>query len=321
MDVERAEARVQDTLGRRDSSGKNQGPSPIGHGVIDASVQSRLRRSLVRKVRIGRRRAVNRPARAQKRFLGQKPCRDLVGEPVADGGGVHQIDGKQAAPVVGLVDGRAIELPEANPDTRAPHLTGRLRDDIDHTAHRVRAPDCRGRTANHFDLFDLLRLDGQKIPHDGAEEILVDRASVEEHEERVGQRAGRGARRHIDVPGGCLRDIHTGDSPHEVGHHRTWRVADPRIGHDGHRGGAYRNSSSRRDALTTMIASTGRCCSSCCAGACWGRSLSARGTGRLAINNATRIIASVIRQSPPLMWATSEFGDRLRTNGPVTDPS
>ena len=237
MDVERAQARVKHALGRRDSAGKNQGPSPISHVVIDAGVQSRLPRSLVRKVRIGRVSALNRAARSQKRFLRQKTCRDLVGKPVADGGGVRQIDGKQAAPVVRLVDWRAIELPEANPDTRAPHLTGRLRDDIDHTAHRVRAPDCRGRTANHFDLFDLLRLDGQKIPQDGAEEILVDRASVEEHEQRVGQRSGRGARRHIDVPGGCLRDIHTGDSPHEVGHHRTWRVADPRIGHDGHRGG------------------------------------------------------------------------------------
>ena len=186
MNVERAQARVKDALGRRDSAGNDQRPSSISQLVVNPGVEPRLRCSLVGKVwirRLGG--AGNRAARAQERFLCQKTSRDLVGKPVADGGSVCHIDRKHAAAVVRFIDGRPIELPEANPDARPLHLTGRLRDDIDHTAHRVRAPDCRGRAANHFDLFDLSRRDRQKVPHDGAEEILVDRSSIEEHQQGV----------------------------------------------------------------------------------------------------------------------------------------
>ena len=59
---------------------------------------------------------------------------------------------------------------------------------------RVRAPHRRRRPADDFDLLDLGGIDRQEIPHDEPEEVLVDRAPVEQHQHRIlrGCRSARG---------------------------------------------------------------------------------------------------------------------------------
>ena len=62
-------------------------------------------------------------------------------------------------------------------------------DDVDDTGEGVRAIERRARPAHHLDPFDLIDVDGERLPEGRAQDIIVDRAAIDEHEELVGEAA------------------------------------------------------------------------------------------------------------------------------------
>ena len=98
---------------------------------------------------------------------------------------------ERAGAFAGAVAGVAIEAADADDGARALHFARRLRDHVDDAVDRVGAPHRRRRSADDFDLLDLVQVDRQEVPHDEAEEVLVEAAAVEQRELPGRQRAGR----------------------------------------------------------------------------------------------------------------------------------
>ena len=121
---------------------------------------------------------------------------------------------------------RPVEAAEPERRARALHLARRLADHVDDAVERVRAPDGGRRPADHFDLLDLVEVHRQEVPHDEAEEILVEAAAVEQRELPGGQRSGRRAAGEVDVPRRDLRNVDAGNRPQQLGEVRRRRGLD-----------------------------------------------------------------------------------------------
>jgi hypothetical protein len=96
-------------------------------------------------------------------------------------------------------------------------LPGALAQDVDHAIHRVRAPDRRARTADHFDAIHVINEDLLDIPIDSGEQRRINRASVNHHQQLVGELGIEAARGHRPVAGINRRHLHSGDQPQRVG--------------------------------------------------------------------------------------------------------
>ena len=86
VDVERADAAVQDAVGAGDAALEHELPLAVGEVVVDAHVELRLRRALVVVVGILRAGAVgDRAGRPRQRILRVEARRDLVRPAIVDG--------------------------------------------------------------------------------------------------------------------------------------------------------------------------------------------------------------------------------------------
>ena len=172
----------------------------------------------------------------QQGFLRLETCRDLEGEPVARRLGMCRADGKEAAAVEALAASRPVEVPELDRHRCAGHLSRRLRDDVHHSGQRIGAPHRRRRTADHFDLLDLRGIHRDEVPHHEPEEVLIDRAAVEQDQCGVLECSCRRPRGDVDVTGGRLGDVDARHQPHQVRHVLSRRVRDGVFADDRHRG-------------------------------------------------------------------------------------
>ena len=181
---------------------ENDSLRAVGVVVVHARVELRLRRALVAEGGIGacaRRcrppgdRTGSCPSAARSAILRVAAGRDLVRQAIVDRLRVRAADVEQRACTRALSPGGAIEAADAEHGARALHLARRLGDHVDDAVERVGAPDGGGRAADHFDLLDLVEVHRQEVPHDEAEEVLIEAAAVEQRELPGRQRAGRAA--------------------------------------------------------------------------------------------------------------------------------
>ena len=220
-DVERPDPGVHDAFRTADPAGDRQ-LAPIRVVVVDAAVDLRLRGAFVLERRIrsacagGAHRgpiARHGAGRSCHRILRVASCRNLVRPFVVDGlrvGAAHvpERSGIRLIP--------AIEPAKPDDCGRPLHLSRRFRDDVDHAVQGIRAPDGRCRSTDDLDLFHLVEVHGQEVPHHEAEEILIQAAAVEERQLAGCQRAGGAAARDVDVAGGDLRHVQPGHRPQQL---------------------------------------------------------------------------------------------------------
>ena len=81
-----------------------------------------------------------------------------------------------------------------------------------------------------------LRVDREEVPRDEPEEVLVDRASVQQHQHGIGERAGGGTARHVDVARRRLHGVESGHEPQQIRHALNGRPSDDLLAEDRHRG-------------------------------------------------------------------------------------
>ena len=214
LDLERADAGVDDAARARIAAGDDQLRHAVGEVVVHAAVELGLLRARVRERRVRRvEGVVNRPDRARERVRPVERRRHLVRPAVVDGPGMRQVRVERAA-VAGvrrLPVHVAVEGAEAHRNRGALHLARRFRDDVDHAGHRVGPPDGGRGPANHLDLLDFGEVDRQEVPADEPEEVEVDAPAVDERQLRRRQRAGGAPARDVEIAGRGLRHVDAGD--------------------------------------------------------------------------------------------------------------
>jgi hypothetical protein len=109
------------------------------------------------------------------------------------------------------------------------------RDHVDHAVHRVGAPDGAAGTANHFDAFNVLEQRLLHLPVDAAEERRVDAAAVDEHQQRLRERAGQPADADGPVVGVDPRHLDAADETQQLGQRGHARAADVVLREHGNR--------------------------------------------------------------------------------------
>ena len=162
----------------------------------------------------------NRAGRPRVRILGVAAGGDLERDAIVHRLRVRAADVEQRAGA--LLLSPVMPLWRSKPPTPrigagALHLARRLGDDVDDAVERVGAPDRGRRSADHFDLLDLVQVHRQEVPHDEPEEVLVEAAAVEQRELPGRERAGRAARRDVDVARRHLGDVHAGHRAQQLG--------------------------------------------------------------------------------------------------------
>ena len=92
-----------------------------------------------------------------------------------------------------------VEAGQAEPDRRPFGCAGRPGDDVHHPRERVGSPHRRCRAPHHLDLLDVGRVHRNHVPQDDADEVLVDRAAVDQDELEMAQGGRRLTTRHVEV--------------------------------------------------------------------------------------------------------------------------
>ena len=152
------------------------------------------------------------------------------------------------------------KAPDADRQRRWPlrrQLARRLGDDVHHAAHRIGAPDGRGRPADHLDLLDLVRVGRARSPTSPCRRSRgrCDRpstsASCDVASVDVAPAAG-----HVDVARRHLRDVHAGHRPQQVADVGGRGVLDRLRGDDADGGGRVDELLLRRGRRTTTTCSS-----------------------------------------------------------------
>ena len=224
VDVERADAGVHDAVRGGITGGQRDQLLAVGEGLVVAQVDLLLLGALILERRIRRRRIRARDiaGRAIVRILLTVAGGDLEAPVVAADG-------------VGDAAVEAAEVTAAEVDRGADHFPRRLGDQVDDAAQRVGAPDRGARTTHDLDLRDLAEVDRQQVPHNEAEEVEVDAATIEQHE-LAGRQAGRGATAgDLHVAGADLRNIQTRHVAQDVAIVVGRGILELRGGDHGHR--------------------------------------------------------------------------------------
>src|SRR5581483_5296251 len=126
---------------------------------------------------------------------------------------VARVPGRDAVPEIALPPGdprRSVALAliaDADAQPALP-LAGRDGDDVDHARERVGAVEGRAGAAHHLDALDLVDVDRERLPERRAEDVVVDRPAVDEHEQLVAEATVEAAHRHVLVAAGDLHDVH-----------------------------------------------------------------------------------------------------------------
>ena len=129
-------------------------------------------------------------------------------------------------------DAAALERAAAGAHEEAGRIGGRPRDDVDDAVDGVGAPDRAARTADHFDAIDVLEHQVFGVPEHAAEERVVDRPAVDQHEQLGRREAVEPADRDRPFVGVDLGHLDTRHQPQQVGHRRHARSPDVVVGDD-----------------------------------------------------------------------------------------
>ena len=230
LDRERAETAVDDALRACDATGIRH--ATLVELLIDTRVELRLAGADVGERGARRARAVNRISAAADglaRNARIRHDRDGAGWP-GQGIGVEVAARHPVRPsIVGrlchrrvaaeypassLAGGRSRIAAETAGGQRCAgslRLPWRLGDDVDGARQGIGAPDGGSRPANHLDLLDVARVRRDEIPQHQAEEVEIDRTSIEQYELGVAERGSGLAIRDVDV---ARRELHGVDARH-----------------------------------------------------------------------------------------------------------
>ncbi len=238
-DVEGADAAVDDAFGSSHAAAEGD-DAAAGDVVVDAGVELRLRRPLVRERRIGCLKVIrNGPRGTRQRILRQVARRQLERPAIVHGFCMRPVDVEERAAVLVAARDVAVERPCADRQ-RGPalrrQLARRLGDHVDDPGHRIGAPDRGGRPADDFNLADVVGIGGHEVPHDHAEEIEVHAAAVDQRELRRRQRGGRPAGGQVDVAGRHLGHVDARHGAEEVADVGGRRVLNGLRGDEAHGG-------------------------------------------------------------------------------------
>ena len=125
-------------------------------------------------------------------------------------------------------------------DQEALRVGRRLRDDVDDTVDRVRAPEGRAGSADHLDSLDVFEQRVLELPVDAREERRVDDAPVDEDEELVRKARVESARGDGPLVRVDLRHFHAGDHAEQLGYAPHAGSADVFLRDDVNRRGSFR---------------------------------------------------------------------------------
>jgi hypothetical protein len=101
-----------------------------------------------------------------------------------------------------------------------------VRDDVDHAVHRVRSPDGASRSGDDLDALDVGEQDVLHVPEHARVERRVDAASVDQHEQLVGEIAAEAADRDRPLVRVVARDLDVRREPQRVRNRRHTAAAD-----------------------------------------------------------------------------------------------
>ncbi len=114
----------------------------------------------------------------------------------------------------------------AGRDEQALGVRGALGDDVDDSVHGIGAPQRSARTANHLDVIDVIEQRVLRFPVRASEQRRVDRAAVDQHEDRSRQTVGKAAHANRPDAGADARDLHAGREAQHFGNRSRARSAD-----------------------------------------------------------------------------------------------